>query len=92
MAQLIGISRQAYINLEKGKTALINKQIIKMAEKCGMTEEEILFGPEITNNRQSGIPASLINAEHQHIVTQNRLIDELLMRIDMLTTKNTQLK
>lgn len=44
MAEKIGISRQAYLNLENGKTSPINKQITKMAESCGITEEKILFG------------------------------------------------
>lgn len=44
MAQKLGISRQAYINLENGKTAIINKQIIKMAECCDIPEEKIMFG------------------------------------------------
>ena len=44
MAEKIGISRQAYINLENWKTAPINKQITKMAENCGISEDKILFG------------------------------------------------
>ena len=44
MANLIGVSRQAYIKLENGKTAIINKQIVRMAQKCGLAEERILFG------------------------------------------------
>lgn len=44
MAYIIGISRQSYCNLENGKTAVINKQIIKMSEQCGLPLELILFG------------------------------------------------
>lgn len=44
MAQKIGISRQAYINLEHGKTQLLNKQLPKIARECGMTMDKLCLG------------------------------------------------
>lgn len=45
LAFRMGISRQSYISLESGTTAIINPNIAKMSDATGLPEEEILFAP-----------------------------------------------
>ena len=44
MAKMIGLSRQAYINLEHGGTSLINKWLFRMSEATGVELEVFLLG------------------------------------------------
>lgn len=44
MADIMGISRQAYFNFEHGNTSIISKQISRMAEALDVSEEELMFG------------------------------------------------
>lgn len=44
LADKMGISRQAYVKLETGNTAIINHHISEMSEATGFPEEMILFG------------------------------------------------
>lgn len=44
MAKMIGLSRQAYINLEHGGTTLVNKWLFRMAEATGVELEVFLLG------------------------------------------------
>ena len=44
MANMIGLSRQAYINLEHGVTTLVNKWLFRMAEATGVELEVFLLG------------------------------------------------
>lgn len=44
IANLLGISRNAYRNLECGTTRIVNENIEKVAELTGTTKEEILLG------------------------------------------------
>ena len=44
IANLLGISRNAYRNLECGGTRIVNENIEKVAELTGTTKEEILLG------------------------------------------------
>lgn len=87
MAEKIGISRQAYINLENGKTSPINKQISKMAEECWITEEKILFGVshaemEASHLREAeGLRDRLAALEQDN----DRKINEMKDKLDVLT-------
>ncbi|MBO4605701.1 MAG: hypothetical protein J5667_04090 [Bacteroidales bacterium] len=84
MAQLLGISRQAYINIETGKTALINKQIIKMSQKCDLTLERILFG----HLRMSDTVEVLVEENDQIISALKNKLDTL---IQLLYTAKQQI-
>lgn len=44
VADMLGISRQAYVKFEHGNTSIINRQIPKMAAVLDVTEEELMFG------------------------------------------------
>lgn len=44
MARKIGISRQAYVNLEHGKTHLLNKHLPIIARECGMSIDKLCLG------------------------------------------------
>ena len=43
MAKMIGLSRQAYINLEHGGTSLVNKWLFRMSEATGVELEVFLL-------------------------------------------------
>lgn len=87
MAERIGISRQAYINLENGKTSPINKQITKMAENCGISEDKILFGYSHAEMEASQLreaealkeQLNTIRADHE------RRVSEFKDKLDVLT-------
>ena len=44
IADMIGISRNAYRSLESGPTRIINNKIEKLAEITGKTQEELVLG------------------------------------------------
>ena len=82
MAHKIGISRQAYINLEHGKTSVINKQITKMAERCGLPEEKILFGYSVEE-----LSSSMLHENEAYKERMNALIGEKDKEIESLKEK-----
>ena len=82
MAKKIGISRQAYINLESGKTSVINKQITKMAESCGLPEEKILFGYSVDE-----LSSSLLHESEAHKEQLSAVIKEKDEQIEVLKEK-----
>ena len=44
MADILGIARNTYRNIEKGKTRLLSETIMKVAEWAGLTPEEVTLG------------------------------------------------
>ncbi|MGM9788408.1 MAG: helix-turn-helix domain-containing protein [Candidatus Cryptobacteroides sp.] len=52
MANVLGISRQAYGNLERGKTSLFNKQLPRIAEVCGIRLDKLCMGYDTDINPQ----------------------------------------
>ncbi|MBO4466309.1 MAG: helix-turn-helix transcriptional regulator [Bacteroidales bacterium] len=87
MAKKIGISRQAYINLESGKTSVINKQITKMAERCGLPEEKILFGYSVEELSSNMLHESEAHKEQLNTVIKEKddEIEALKEKLDILT-------
>ncbi|MBP5173140.1 MAG: helix-turn-helix transcriptional regulator [Bacteroidales bacterium] len=87
MAKKIGISRQAYINLEHGKTSVINKQITKMAESCGLPEEKILFGYSVEELSSNMLRESEAHKEQLNAVIREKddEIEVLKEKLDILT-------
>ena len=55
VADMLGISRQAYVQFEHGNTSLINRRIPKMAEALEVTEEELMFGYNLKDFDGSGL-------------------------------------
>ena len=87
MAHKIGISRQAYINLEHGKTSVINKQITAMAKKCDLPEEKILFGYSIEEVSSSMLKENEVYREQMNTLLspKDEEIEVLRDKLDILT-------
>ena len=45
MAEELGVGRNTYVNFESGRSRLFNPLLARMAERLGMSVEELLFGP-----------------------------------------------
>lgn len=45
MAEELGVGRTTYINFETGRTRLFNPLLDSMAERLGISVDELLFGP-----------------------------------------------
>lgn len=52
MAEILGMSRQAYGNLERGRTTILNKQLPRIAEVCGISLDKLCTGYEPNTNTQ----------------------------------------
>lgn len=65
MADIMGISRQAYFNFEHGNTSIINRQVAKMAEALDISEEELMFGYNPEDFQIDGL--------HERAIWQERL-------------------
>ncbi|MBO4605703.1 MAG: helix-turn-helix transcriptional regulator [Bacteroidales bacterium] len=87
MADKLGISRQAYINLEHGKTAVINKQITKMAETCDMPEEKIMYGYSIEEVSSAMLQENEAYKEQMTALVEEKdeEISSLKEKLDVLT-------
>lgn len=44
MAERLGMTRQAYCNMENGKTELINKKLYRIADMFGLSVESLMLG------------------------------------------------
>ena len=44
MADILGVARNTYRNIEKGKTKMISDTVMKLAEWAGKTPEEVTLG------------------------------------------------
>ena len=45
MAEMLGVGRTTYINFETGRSRLLHHLLEPMAERLGLSLEELLFGP-----------------------------------------------
>ena len=45
MAEELGVGRTTYINFESGRTRLFNPLLESMAQRLGISVEELLYGP-----------------------------------------------
>ena len=45
MAEALGVGRTTYINFETGRSRLFHRLLEPMAERLGLSLEELLFGP-----------------------------------------------
>ena len=87
MADKLGISRQAYINLEHGKTAVINKQITKIAETYNVPEEKVMYGYSMEEVSSAMLQENEACKEQMTAVIEERdeEISSLKEKLDVLT-------
>ena len=81
MAKMIGLSRQAYINLEHGGTPLINKWLFRMSEATGVELEVFLLGFDPRERSISQLKDIESYGEKLHLMQEKfnmmeRLMDE----------------
>ena len=81
MAKMIGLSRQAYINLEHGGTSLINKWLFRMSEATGVELEVFLLGFDPRERSISQLKDIESYGEKLHLMQEKfnmmeRLMDE----------------
>ncbi len=53
MARKLGISRQAYNNIELGRTCLVNRKLVKIANQLCISVDQLLLGYEPSPNTES---------------------------------------
>lgn len=50
MARKLGVSRQSYIRIESGSTALLHRQLQPIADECGISIDKLILGYEPGKN------------------------------------------
>ena len=101
MAEELGVSRTTYVNFETGRSRLFNPLLDSMAERIGISTEELLFGPrpdeqllrdsaaleEWRHNLVSEYEGR-ISALHGHLKAANQVIEAQGTTIRTLTDAN----
>ena len=102
MADKLGISRVAYVNIEKGKTHLVNENVEKFAELNGVTPSELVLGYKMDDEDAHTLRQAqddygrrrqeLVTSYEERIAALNREIDDLKQQVadlrDSIDTKN----
>lgn len=88
MADILGIARNTYRNIEKGKTRLLSETVMKVAEWAGMTPEEVTLGytPSETES------ARLRDIRESYNYRVKSITEEYEARLDALRKENGLLK
>lgn len=88
MADILGIARNTYRNIEKGGTKLISDTVKKVADWAGITPEEVVLGyyPSEKNS------ARLRDAREQFNTRVKAVTDDYEMKLDRLRGENDLLK
>ena len=81
MADKMGIERSTYSNFELGKTKLLNRNMSKLSEVSGMSEEEILLGGSSVHGYLSeGTLVDRIDALEAKIDNLTAAVEKLLKK------------
>jgi len=88
MADILGVARNTYRNIEKGKTRMISDTVIKLAEWAGKTPEEVTLGYYPSEPGS----ARLKDAREQFNNRVKALTDEYEMKVDALMKEILLLK
>lgn len=88
MADILGVARNTYRNIEKGKTRLLSDTVIKVAEWAGKTPEEVTLGFYPTEPGSD----SLRDARERYNNQVKNLSDEYEARVESLTKEILLLK
>lgn len=87
MADALGIARNSYRNIEKGKTRMISDTVMKVAAWAGVTPEEVVLGymPSEAGS------ALLKDAREQFNNRVKGLVDEYEAKLEALRKENSLL-
>ena len=88
MADILGVARNTYRNIEKGKTRLLSDTVIKVAEWAGKTPEEVTLGFFPSEPGSD----SLKDARERYNKQVKNLSDEYEARVESLTKEILLLK
>lgn len=88
MAEKIGLSRNAYRNIEKGDTKILSDTVEKIADALKTSPEELILGykPQMEDSLQ------LQEIQQRYSDNQSRLIDEYERKIEALKKENNSLR
>lgn len=90
IADLLGISRTAFRDLESGNTRIINENVFKFADITETSAEEILFGYDVVSELKTEIEETKKRYEAK-IEELNRInnqkIDRLILELNLLKDK-----
>lgn len=81
MAKKLGVSRQSYIRIESGNTALLHRKLQLIADECGISVDKLILGYEPGKNP--------VEAERELKETNERLAYTERER-DMYKAKNNE--
>lgn len=93
MADKLGISRVAYVNIEKGKTHLVNAKVERFAELNDVSPSELVLGYKVEDDVHTLQQArddygrrrqELVTSYEERIEALNREIDDLKKQVDDL--------
>ena len=84
-AELIGVSRQSYSRIERGKTRLVSKKLSIIADAFHCNENFIMLGYDFPFDPKR--MDSLLNEKDEKIVYAHKNIEELEQRIQILNEK-----
>ena len=87
MAKKMGISRVTYVNLEKGKTHLINEKVERFAEINDVSPAELVLGYKVSEEIHT-----LQQAQADYGRKRQEIIDTYEARIDALNKEIAELK
>ena len=101
MADKLGISRVAYVNIETGKTRIINDKVERFVERNGVSPSELVLGYKVDDDVHTLQQArddygrkrqELVTSYEERIEALNREIDDLKQQVadlrDSIDTKN----
>jgi len=88
MADVLGIARNTYRNIEKGDTKLISDTVLKVAGWAGITPEELVLGYSPVEKNVN----RLRDAREQYNSRIKDITDEYEARLERLRYENTLLK
>lgn len=101
MADKLGISRVAYVNIETGKTRIINDKVERFVERNGVSPSELVLGYKVEDDVHTLRQAQddygrrrqeLVTSYEERIAALNREIEDLKQQVadlrDSIDTKN----
>ena len=88
MADILGIARNTYRNIEKGSTRMISDTVMKVAEWAGVTPEEIVLG--YTPVETGG--AKLKDMRERYNYKVKALTDDYELKLETLRKENALLR
>ena len=88
MAEVLGVARNTYRSIEKGKTHLISDTILKVADWAGVEPEEVVLGyMPMEKGTQK-----LKDARERFNLRVKNITDEYEGKLELLRNENTMLK